>query len=60
MNKYEALDAVQQAQGILESLSKLLKQASIVLELENIEQVCDVAENENVVNILDYERIDET
>ena len=60
MNKYEALDAVHQAQGILESLSKLLKQASIVLELENIEQVCDVAENENVVNILDYERIDET
>jgi hypothetical protein len=59
MNKYEALDAVHQAQGILESLSKLLKQASTVLELENLEQICDVAENENVVNILDYERIDE-
>ena len=58
MNKYEALDAVHQAHGILESLSKLLKQASIVLELENLEQVCDVAESENVVSILDYERIE--
>ena len=55
MNKDEALDAIRESNELLKAVYKLLEKASMVLELENLDQACDLEEaGPNVVNILDY------